>query len=610
MTDLLTAPATAARVPGAEPLAGYRLLGPLGRGGFGEVWKCEAPGGLHKAIKFIPTGDGSRQELAAFEQIKSIRHPFLLTLERVEQVATDLVMVMELADGQLSDRFRECRTAELAGIPRDELLGYLRETAEALDMMGSKYGLQHLDVKPENIFVVSGHAKVGDYGLVRRAELNDKATAAGGFTPKYTPPEVLVGKVDIRSDQYSLALVYAELLTGRFPYPGRSAHQIMLQHIQGTPDLSGLPPTDRGAVERALAKDPSQRFPSCLAFVRELTSPDRPGQSAVIEFAQTLAPVSRPMAVHITPLPQAFTTGSFRTQAEVPTLQTRSGLTPSLVRPQDRRKPPPPKPVEVPTDPFADLTPVMPVNRLHQPTPRAIDPDGMPVLELVEAVVQAAIKQTLGEGSQKFATEQVQFLSTMPVHMMPYKLVIVAEQWGLSARHVDLTQVVLRKEDRDPGLKGGKPFPGRGGYEVTISLPAPPSIEVTASARMFGTPDRTFVKAALGDIPAILDQVRGQLQNLKERRMHPRHPFDTPVRVYPLFTDGQVGQSVGGKLIDVSLGGIRFVTPAEPGSDRLFVQFLDVPAISNQAVYTRVLRSHPDASGAGVVSVARFRRAQ
>src|SRR4051812_27874805 len=103
------------KLAGDEPLPGYKLISPLGRGGVGGVWKCEAPGGLHKAIKFVTSesedGRGAArfgQELSAFEQIKAIRHPFLLTLERVEHIGSELIMVMELADRQLQDRFTEC----------------------------------------------------------------------------------------------------------------------------------------------------------------------------------------------------------------------------------------------------------------------------------------------------------------------------------------------------------------------------------------------------------------------------------------------------------------------------------------------------------------------
>lgn len=264
------------RHQGYEPIPGYKLLERLGQGGFGEVWKAEAPGGILKALKFVH-GDldslnessGAEQELKALSRVKTVRHPFILSLERYDIVDGRLIIVMELADHNLWDRFRTCRQQGHPGIPRDELLRYMSEAAEALDLMNLEYQLQHLDIKPQNLFLVRHHVKVADFGLVKDFE-GLKAAVTGGVTPTYAAPETFEGWASRACDQYSLAIVYQELLTGQRPFQGKNAHQLMFQHLQAAPDLSPLPPADRPIIGKALAKHPDQRFPSCEALVAAL----------------------------------------------------------------------------------------------------------------------------------------------------------------------------------------------------------------------------------------------------------------------------------------------------------------------------------------------------
>lgn len=262
----------------AEPIPGYRLIEPLGSGGFGEVWKCEAPGGLFKAMKFVygnlncPDAEGVRaeQELHALQRIKEVRHPFVCSLDRIETVQGELVIVMELADKSLHDAFGEHQAAGLVGIPRDTLLRYVRDAAEALDHMLEKHNLLHLDVKPRNLFLISDRVKVADFGLVKNLERAGASGVLGGVTPLYAPPETLQNKISPQSDQYSLAIVYQELLTGQRPFNGKNARQLAMQHLNEEPELRNLPEAERPIVARALSKDPGQRWPNCLAFVKAL----------------------------------------------------------------------------------------------------------------------------------------------------------------------------------------------------------------------------------------------------------------------------------------------------------------------------------------------------
>lgn len=259
-------------IAGTQPIQGYTLRKRLGAGGYGEVWLADAPGGLQKAIKLIYGNvDESRasSELRSLERIRKANHPFLLSIERIEIINGRVVIVTELAESSLQDRFENYRRKGLPGIPRTELLDFLRDTADALDFLAQKHSLQHLDVKPGNLLIVAERVKVADFGLVK--DLHDaNQSLVSGLTPTYSAPEVFDGCPNFRSDQYSLAIVYTELLTGRLPFKGNSAGELARQHLNQAPELEPLPPADRNIVRRALSKAPQDRYATCRQFVDQL----------------------------------------------------------------------------------------------------------------------------------------------------------------------------------------------------------------------------------------------------------------------------------------------------------------------------------------------------
>ena len=280
---------------GYEPIKGYRIEKLLGRGGYGEVWRAEAPGGIKKAVKFVFGQRGEHradQELKSLERIKGVQHPFILTLERFELINDQLVIVTELADGSLDDVFKGHVDRGSCGIPRDALLGHMRDAADALDYLHQLYKLQHLDVKPANLLLVGGRVKVADFGLLK--DLGDvDCSLVGGLTPIYAPPELFDGRPSMHSDQYSLGVMYQELLTGVRPFTGRTIAQLATQHVHNAPNLDPLPGCDRPTVARALEKNPDRRFESCSDFVDRLINPAGARNTVALE------PISQENAVKV-----------------------------------------------------------------------------------------------------------------------------------------------------------------------------------------------------------------------------------------------------------------------------------------------------------------------
>ncbi|MFM9058170.1 MAG: serine/threonine-protein kinase [Planctomycetaceae bacterium] len=314
--------------PGETILPGYRLEKRLGSGGFGEVWRATAPGGMGVAIKILANlgrAQGGR-EYRALQTIKNIRHAHIVPifgvwlksgdgrvlgeaeLEDAERRllasrgshwqperglaatvdaeaaagnldALELVIAMGLGDQTLHDRLKEGMRQGEEGIPADQLVEWMHQAALALDHFnsGSRRGgenstaVQHCDIKPQNILLVGDAVQVCDFGLAR-AQGEVRATSNTMASLAYAAPEMVGGGHDPApsTDQYSLALSYVELRTGRLPYAELSPAAILRAKLDGTLDLSGLGPAEGKIVGRALAVDPARRWQSCVEFVRAL----------------------------------------------------------------------------------------------------------------------------------------------------------------------------------------------------------------------------------------------------------------------------------------------------------------------------------------------------
>ena len=274
-------------------------------------------------------GHRAKQELKALSRVKTVRHPYILSLERYDIIDGQLLIVMELAERSSGIALRSAERRDFLASRATELLNYMDEAAEALDLMNNQYQLQHLDIKPQNLFVVYQHVKVADFGLVKDLE-GMQASVTGGVTPVYAAPETFDGWVSRFSDQYSLAICYQELLTGQRPFTGTNVRQLILQHLQAVPNVAPLPPGDQAAIAKALAKNPDDRHTTC---------------QAMIDLLRGAAPLGRPS---IEKVPDAISPSKFVETPErgegLNSTSTQSAATASI------RRPSPPDPHSGPTD--------------------------------------------------------------------------------------------------------------------------------------------------------------------------------------------------------------------------------------------------------------------
>ena len=280
-----------------EPLAlgdRYSIERMLGRGGMAVVYlardrKHDRPVAIKILRPEILIGRGAERLLLEIQILARLQHPNILALldsGTTEEASPRPFYVMPYVEGE-SLRQRLTREGPL---PVAEALRLVREIGDALHYAHGQ-GLIHRDVKPENVLLSQGHALVADFGIARAigAEAGDQLTQAGvGLgTPSYMSPEQIEGsrEVDGRADQYGLACVLYELLTGQPPFTGPTAGAVMARQIlDPVPPITtlrpGVPGAVRGTVERALSKVPGDRFGSVLEFLAALDSPETPATAS------------------------------------------------------------------------------------------------------------------------------------------------------------------------------------------------------------------------------------------------------------------------------------------------------------------------------------------
>ena len=308
--------------PLPEQIGRYRVLGELGRGAMGVVYRAEDPM-LNRtvAIKTILMSSDpvvrAEYEARFRQEAKAaggLNHPNLITIYDVGREGDMAYMAMELLEGvELRDMMKA------GGLELPFVLEILAQVADGLAFAHER-GVVHRDVKPGNIMIVGARrAKVMDFG-VARMRASDIETQVGAVlgSPKYMSPEqVTNAPVDGRSDVFSLGVILYELAAGAPPFSAPDVQQYMLQIAGATPappsDLNpALPPMLDLIVARALEKDPARRYQSAADLAADLrkclsqpgmAAPSAPAPALDLEFEDTIA--SAPAAGRL-PLSRRF----------------------------------------------------------------------------------------------------------------------------------------------------------------------------------------------------------------------------------------------------------------------------------------------------------------
>jgi predicted Ser/Thr protein kinase len=267
--------------PGTLLLDRYRILGRIGAGGMGEVYRAEdLTLDQVVALKFISDGFGDHEDrrrrfLQEVRLARQVAHPNVCRVYDIGEAGGQLFLSMEFVEGRdLASVLRS-----IGRLPAEKALDIARQLCAGLQALHDR-GVLHRDLKPANVMLdEDGRVRITDFGLAGVADQLRGAEVHSG-TPQYMAPEQLAGQeVTVRSDIYSLGLVLYEVFSGKRTFEADSIERITEMHRTSVPSrlsshVSDVDPAVERIVLRCLEKDPARRPPSALVVSTALPGGD------------------------------------------------------------------------------------------------------------------------------------------------------------------------------------------------------------------------------------------------------------------------------------------------------------------------------------------------